>query len=369
MYLKATLTYLVLLILVVTGCRNQEEALVSIDLNLANEKAVNEVFDSVTIIPLKDNGEPFFPALGDLIVTESHIIGRDDYQNIFIFDKEGNLQADSRHVVGHGNGEYYNLLGYTYNPFSNTIEVLTPLDLKIYGMDFHFIKSVSLGNKYPRNDLEAELGFYDKIMDIGPTLHALFRSGSSDSCSSVTFYDSGKEKVVGNYDFSGDVLVNATMQKRCLQFVGDTIYFYPPAVGEYVYTLDPETLRLHRKCKIEGLGLKDYKDADTELMLTSGELMPIMFLCTANHSFFLTKEGNTMSDMSLVVFDRHGDASKIHLKKDDKLQMPIPAATFGNTLYGLADDYNICEIISSMDRACADSLTMYPNIVVGYFDP
>lgn len=364
MYRKVFLPYLTLFSLVSVSCSNPGEAVDSINLNDTQEKAVHEIVDSVTIIPLKDNGKPFFPALEDLIVTESYFIGRDGFQNIFVFDRDGNIHADSRNMVGHGHGEYYILMGYTYNPFSNTIEVLTPLEMKIYDLDFNFIKSVSLGTKYPTTD--SEKGFYDKIYDLEANMHALIRSNIGEHTRYVAFYDSAKEKVVGKYDYSDDIRTDLSMQIRCFYSASDTIYFYPPGVGEYVYSLDPNSLSFHRIKRLVDYATFNDGDKNEDYMLTSSELMPIRFLCTDNHYFFLTKEGNTLSDMSLIVRDKKGESAKIPLKKDDRLQMTVPMSSYGNALYGLADEYNICDIMSAMNRPCADSLTMYPNIVVGY---
>lgn len=338
-------------------------------LDLSNPKLV-DVSDVVTldkIIPLKNGGEPLMATLSKVTKVGDKFIGSDMNWIVYIFDNEGNLISYSEGLRGQGPGEYEALFAYSYNPYSNTVEIITPLKMKVYDLDFNFIEDRDIPAYMPTQDKAG--CFFSEIYDLDENVHALIPSGVSSGYGSVVIYDSSKKETLNTIDCSSDLVGVMHMQHHSFTDLDDSIVFYPPGTSKYIYSLDKDSYSLNKEITIEGFEFEpsnELNDQYREYALNTTELMPIRFLVTDKKFGFLAKEGRSVSTMSYLFSNEDGTMDKFMIQDGDDMVFPLYTVTDGKDIYGLCDGENMSGIYSAMNLEMADSIKEYPSVLVRY---
>ena len=130
------------------GCTNKEHQNTSTEgktnhLSLENPKEVDlkDLFSSITITPLEisDNSVigRLFKGKNTIVVPNKYYIVFDKYYTIYLFDMQGKFISNSKQCIGDGPKTYQILQDVTYNPYTNTIDVLDVKNV-IYQYDINF---------------------------------------------------------------------------------------------------------------------------------------------------------------------------------------------------------------------------------------
>lgn len=123
------LQYVVLLItftIMISSCsKKQENIYPSLHISSTNTVHTSEIMLIDNAIPLKTGNSAFQAGLVDLYRAGDKFIAHDNNRVIYIFDCQGHQLSSSEHIIGHGHGEYDNMLTYSYNMHNNTICMAT----------------------------------------------------------------------------------------------------------------------------------------------------------------------------------------------------------------------------------------------------
>ena len=122
----------------------QESNIQSIALSDSEMVELNEVFDSVEVIPLEATPGAYMASFKKLNVYDDYFFVEDYNQVIFLFSRDGKFISNSNKVKGNGHGEYNALLSSTYNPYSKLVEIVTRDQIKFYDTNFNFINAVRI---------------------------------------------------------------------------------------------------------------------------------------------------------------------------------------------------------------------------------
>lgn len=355
------------LLLISFSCsKNQESEDRYLDLSNPKLVDVSDVVSLDKVIPLKNGGEPLMATLGKVTKAGDKFIGSDGKWVIYVFDNEGNLISSSEGLRGQGPGEYEALFAYSYNPYSNTVEIITPLKMKIYDLDFKFIEDRDIPAYMPTQDKAG--CFFSEIYDLDENVHALIPSSVSSEYGSVVIYDSSKKETLNTIDYSSDLVGYLNMQHKSFTALDDSIVFYPPAISKYIYSLDKGNYTLNKEITIEGFEFEPGEKTDQyrEYALNTTDLIPVRLLVTDNKFGFLAKEGRSVSTMSYLFSNEDGTMHKFMIKDGDDMVFPLYTVTDGKDIYGLCDGENIDGIYSAMNLEMPDSIKEYPSVIVRY---
>lgn len=338
-------------------------------MDLSNTKLV-DVSDVVSldkVIPLKKDGEPLMVVLNNINkVGDKFICSSERNRTIYIFDDEGNLVSSSEAVIGGGPGEYDLMLAYSYNPYSNTVEVIVPLKMKVYDMDFNFIEDRDIPAYMPTQDKAG--CFFSEIYDLDENVHALIPSGIDNDHGTLVIYDSSKKETLNTIDYGSDLVGYLHMQNHSFTDFGDSIVFYPPGISKYVYSFDKDNYTLNKEIAVEGYEFEpgEHTDQYLDYALSATELMTMRLLSTENKVGFLAKEGRSVSTMSYLFSNEDGTMEKFMIKDGEEDVFPLITVSDGKWIYGRCDGENMNGIFSSMNLEMPDSLKEYPNVIVRY---
>lgn len=348
------------------GDKVASEKLKSVDLGDLNEASISDVFELCDAIALRDGQEPFLSGLSDISRSGDYFVAVDGNCVVYLFDLNGKMVSSSARVRGHGHGEYYHLLAYAFNPFSQRVEIATPTKLLFYDTDFNFEKEVPLPTRLPKEGDDRCL--FNHIYDLDEHLHALLPSTASYNKHSIVFFGSDKQEIVKAIDFSDDLIGYVNMQSSCFTALGDSIVFYPAGISKHISCLDKDDLSLRKVVEITGVQHKKFDNEDdySQYAMQSANLMPLRFIATGDCSCFIAKEGNSLSDMSLIVIAEGEPTQKVKLKSGDRLQFPLMCFSDQDYVYGLSDCYGLGDYFESMGLEMPDSLEGCDNIVLRY---
>lgn len=359
---------LVTFTIMIASCLKKQENIYS-TLNICSTKAVHasDIMLVDNAIPLKTGNSAFQAGLVDLYKAGDKFIAHDNNRVIYIFDCQGHQLSSSEHVIGHGHGEYDNMLTYSYNMHNNTIEVITPQKMKIFDLDFNFIEERNIPSKIPSSDGNGCM--FSEIYDLDSNIHALLPSSTSQNKNSIIFYDSSNEKILKTIDYNQDIVGMINMQAHSFTDVGDSIVFYPPGISKYIYSIKRD-LTLSRTLSIIGLDY-DYDNTDnerqySEYALNSKDIMPLRLLYVNGNICFLAKEGNSINDLSYLISTENGSMNKFMIRDGENKSFPITTCTDGSSIYGLCDEEDLHGYYASVGLNFPDSLNSYQNVILQY---
>ena len=220
-------------------------------LDISNPKQVTlgEVFSELEVIRMDAGTQSFFPEAKYVLLCGDKYVFADWKRKVYVFDKNGHFISSSKSVEGKGHGEYIITMGSTYNPYSNNIEIITPLNLMFYDMNFKFIKSVPLPAELPNESNNNHAQLFDYIYDLSDHLHILISSSDvRGQCINTLFiFDSDKQEVIKKISFDEDVMGYNTAQAfPFLDYENGELLFFPPRYSKYVYKFDKDNLELQR---------------------------------------------------------------------------------------------------------------------------
>ena len=114
------------------------------DLTQAESGSLSDVFSDVELTPLQYGGGDYPKMVDRLILTDNLIIVSDLHKLIHIFDIDGNYLSSSSERMGEGPEEFPFATGYSWNNYTNSLEILSPYRLSFYDENMNFKGSMRL---------------------------------------------------------------------------------------------------------------------------------------------------------------------------------------------------------------------------------
>ncbi|MDE5555458.1 MAG: 6-bladed beta-propeller, partial [Muribaculaceae bacterium] len=137
--------------------------------------SIEDVFSDVEIVPLLFEGETYPSVANQVQVSDDYIFVGDNKKQIHVFDKDGHYVSCSSWVRGGGPGEYDMMMGFSWNPFSKSIQLLTPHKLMQYDVNFNPIGEIALPTKLGEDNL-----ILDQIYGLSKYNNLLLPTGTSE---------------------------------------------------------------------------------------------------------------------------------------------------------------------------------------------
>ncbi len=201
---KLCFFFLFSIVIGMNACNNIEQKhenipTIHIDPNLkAIPGSVSEILSDMSVVNLETTSNSIIGNLSNLIfVGNKNIICRSE-KRIIIFDNQGKY-LNKIDAVGKGPEEYTTIVNAFFDPIEEYIYIVDYSDIKIYGIDGNFIRSLSLplfsGGIYRKSNGEVIIvhkQLYNKenrdmlsLLDTSFTISYTFKSKNPDVCIDV----------------------------------------------------------------------------------------------------------------------------------------------------------------------------------------
>ena len=259
--------------------------------------------------------------------------------------------SSSEDKIGNGHKEYSIVMGYSYNPYNNNIEILTPDHLLCYDVNFNLLKKVKLPTKLAKSKDTGLM--FDRIYDLSKHLHVLIPTSVSGESTDMLVFDSSSSKILKNIDYEMDEIDKINMQSDCFFMrKGSAVTFVPPIYSDYIYTFDATTMECSRKYKFEG-GSNMLTKNDLEAF-GSNENKKNLFLMNTDKEILVSKmevdkaiivhvkKGNRLSDWYSILYDKaSGELKKINLYSGKKKIFPLIKNVDAQSLYAYVEKQDL----------------------------
>ncbi len=363
--MKSLDLFLLLLLLSITfvapSCNKSNDInLISIDFNDAKVENIDNIVESVEIIPLQSQEGHYPMGIMSLIVEDSLLIIKDYRNVIHVYSSHGKHISDSSRQIGNGEGEYSILTAFSYNKHSNTIEIATPLHMMVYDLNFNFSHSVKLPTKMPVNNEESF--FIAEIYDLSSNKHFFIPTSQSENNRQVVYFDSSTEEVKNNYNFSDGVLTDISMQDHSFfKQNNDEVLFFPPGTTEYAYSINPSTFTVKKILKISygnnGISKSDIDNLGSNnegirnLLLSSEKDTPLRILSCGEKIIIVTKNGNSLKNVKTTFYNTI-TKSLTAVNNFDEGAYTFPLIEFSDSafLYAYADNVNLPSYLKNISK-------------------
>lgn len=248
--MKKTIVSLISVAILLCSCSKKEHReqittfeKVTVDMKQIVTGTMNELFDKIELLPLETTDSVLVGnILSYIYVKDKYHIVVDRRFVINVFDTNGKCIGNSGNVIGNGPEEYNILLDVLFNPYSNTIEVLTSdMKIKVYDVKFNYVDE----KKMMENN---HLMYYDAF-PVSKDNYMLLPSTLEKDFNHIIFYDFKKQKLVKKISFPYTAQINSV--KTPISQVSSEICFIPK-VSTYVgYIVDRKSFTLEPSFKID----------------------------------------------------------------------------------------------------------------------
>lgn len=177
------------------------------DTDTATDVSITDLFESVETIELKYDGKGAYPKYVQNFRTDSNIIAvRGDRDLLYLFDNNGCMIASSNDKLGEGPAEYNGIQGYSWNPFSKLIQIMTDKKIMFYDTAFNYIKEVPLPIKPYDQKTQTKGLYFCEIHDISESEHILSPTSNSPEPYRYVVFDSDANEVKYDFSYSDDMI-------------------------------------------------------------------------------------------------------------------------------------------------------------------
>lgn len=335
---------IILSAIAVISCGHKDDKInadITYNLSKTSQGSIDDVFCDLEVIPLFFDGDRYPKNVMNVTVSDSYIFILDINRIFHIFSAEGKYLSNSSSKIGQGPGEYSILMGYSWNPYSKMIEILTPDRLLFYDIDFNFKKSCAVPSNTNKNLIFGQVG------DLSANEHILLPTGISENPDRVMFYDSSTEKITSESDYSKDVIAPSGFGSKFLFHDKDSVLFCPPAMTPYIYNISKNTLDRpviefeYGKNAITRHDVEEHNSSEEELrnyLMTCHKDIRMANFITTPKIFTLFKHGNKLSDTFVVITDRINHKSiSINLYTNNEQSFPIIYDSDSSFVYSVID--------------------------------
>lgn len=345
-------------LLLFVSCQHQvEEKCPVINLGNVKESSVSDLFSKLEIVPLTMQEGKFLGNIDRLLVADKYYIVSDSRKIISVFDKTGKFVSSSEDKIGNGHEEYSIVMGYSYNPYNQSIEILTPIHLLTYDMNFNLLKKVKLPTKIA-NSKDSGLMF-GYIYDLSDHLHLLLPTTTSMEANGMLLFDSSSSKVIKNIDYEMDEISKINMQSDCFfPGKGSNLTFVPPIDASYIYNFNVNTQECSRKYTIVGSpdfltkeDIEAFSSNDSkknQFLMNTDKDIPIAKMEMDKDIIFHVKKGNKLLDWYTLFYDKKsGKLKKVKLYSGKKRILPLIKSVDAQSLYSFVEYQHLTSLVET----------------------
>lgn len=304
------------------------------DISSASDGTISDVFSDVEIVPLVF-GENYPSVVRSILVADEKIFILDDKAILHVFKSDGEYLASSNEKFGNGPGEYSILMGFSWNPYTKAIEILTPDKLLTFDEKFNLLRQVNLPTKIGKDNI-----LYDEIYDLSETRHILHTTSNGAVPYRIDLFDSESGKIIDMKSYAAEVSVKTTMQPRSFFRMSDnSTFFTTQAITDAFYcinSMDKQNNIENSMSKLltitagNEVTKKDVKQYDTdpakyaEYIYNTSKNVRLRVLPNTNKIFAVYKAGNSPQSMFTVVIDRkNGESMNFKMFSDGEYIFPL----------------------------------------------
>ncbi|MBD5333677.1 MAG: 6-bladed beta-propeller [Bacteroides sp.] len=279
---------------------------------------INDVFSDVELTELAFDGKYYPKTIARMLIESDKIFIGDNKDNVYVYSLDGSPISSSLSMRGEGPGEHPFSMGFSWNPHSGLIEILTPESIMFYDEQFNFVKSSKLETRVGKRDRKCIM-FYS-IFDITSDLHLLSPTSASERPLRYVIYNSAEEKNVGEISYEDDVWWYSNMQyNKFFKMPDGQIICHPGALLPYSYVFDPEKITLSKLIELKSSGdeiSREYvsqisgNDATiADYLIECEKSIPLTTIITPVKLLVTFKRGNSIRSFFTVIFNRNTDES------------------------------------------------------------
>ena len=358
---KLILTLSLLLILGVSSCqKNEDNTLEVIKLEATTDLSEKQLFTKVEAVALVCNDGEYLSDIDKLIPIGDYMVACDRNNVIYVFTKDGKMISNSKNKIGHGANEYSIVTAFTFNPYSKSVEVLTPRDMLIYDIHFKLKNKVKLPTNMDSKG--KDIIFFGSIFDLSENQHVLIPSSVSKNNTQAILFDSSDANIVKSSNFEEDAFKDVNMQNQSFFRDGDeALAFVPPFKTDYVYSFDKDNFSFVKKYQFErgaeALKKEDYKQFENDerkllsFCLNTDKEIPVSCFDTSGNVVVVMKKGRKLSDWFTLFYDKSSkQVARVNQFTDKKMSFPLVKYADVNCLYASVDDKALDGILDHLNK-------------------
>lgn len=316
-----------------------------VDMSNIKDPEFKDIFKSIELIPLETSDSILvggFERGGSFYVSGKFYALIDKVGVINIFDNNGRFLSSSKKCIGGGGKEYNQLQDAIYNQENNTIDILDfAQNITSYNLDFSFVSK-------KRINIKAKDAFR-QMFALNASQYILFNYTEKGK---GVLYDLKEDKEIKEILYPGLIADNTAITEPFTSSNG-TIYFSPPEVNDYVFTLDKNKIELMPRYKVN-IGQSGVNKDDLKRFKTTQETSKYLLLESDKYTIYsrLQNEKYVVStyikkqQLYFNVYNIHNGSSKtFKRKKSPERKLPLFFAIDGDELLSIVAAFEINDYI------------------------
>lgn len=364
--MKPNITHIIKIILMfaTVGCvRNpSDDRLETISLDNAERLSPDSIVESLEVIPLAFSERSYPVGVASLYASDNDIVVFDLHNSIFVYDKTGTPRSDSSDKIGHGAGEFSVVTAFSYNPCSDNLQVITPVELLTYDMDFNLVDRCKVPTKSPDKNGRGAL-FFGYVHDLSKNRHLFIPETIFDDNHQMMLFDSESGKIISSIDYADEIIANTNMQfDFCFETNSGKLLFYPPGVSRNIFSLDIENGELTKEFRIS-LGKNELSSSDLDRFNGDGNnISNYIMTCSKNVTSrvlghgdkiaVIYKDGASVRNLHTLLYDTSSKKTLlVDSFVDGKMEFPLLQYCNKNGFFAIVESERLPSILSSLSTA------------------
>lgn len=353
------LLFNLMIILVAASCnKNNQKDIITVSFEDAVPVQIDSIIENLEIIPFEINNGHYPYGVNNIIISNENIIVFDNKNIIFVYTIDGEYISDSANKIGKGEGEYSIVTAISYNKHSKYIEVVTPMHLLFYDLQFNLIKKVNLPTKFPKSGSDGS--FFGFLFDISDFEHILIPESVVDNNRRAMLFDSQKGEITGEFKYGDDIFADMTMQTHCFYNGNDSnILFFPPGITNHIFAFESNKKKFSDKYNIDfgknGIRKSDLdygsdKDRQKSFVMSTTKMLPLKTMKCKDYIIFVTKDGNSIKDFHTYLWNTKSEAiNRIDLYEKGVPKFPLIDYADDSGVYCILDSESLQKIESTLN--------------------
>lgn len=347
----------VIFITVLQGCNksevNYKKASEFYDLSKYQEASIEELFESVDLIPLEFKESESYPgSVYQLNLQDSLIFVLDNRDIIHVFGNDGKFKSSSADKRGEGPGEFPYFMGFTYNPFTKRIAVLSPFKILEYDTCFNFIEDYPVPSRI-KSPNQSEL-IFNHIETVSPNYYHLFTNSRDDISARFLKFNIETGKLEDEVEYGDKIFGLGSFQNKNFYTLSDSLtLFIPTALTDDIFSYDSQKDTLYTAISYslgkDGITATDFnlegdKNREAEKVLTTDKEIVLRIIPNKDFIIFMTKRGdNLRSFANYFVNRKSGSIKKLPMFRNEARTSPMFYDIDSDFLYAIMEKESLLE--------------------------
>ena len=335
------------------ACQNSNKEKDEINIMLSTDTLTNveDLFSEIDLCYLDSNDNSNISGVAlstkmfdDIILVES------SNGIIYVYNYLGKFLGSSKNVRGNGHGEFNVFTGFSYNRYSQQLEILTPKEMLFYDSNFRYTSKIEIPTEDPQKDVRGT--FYRQIFDFSKTQHILLTSPIENRPNEFVLFNSNSIKEGERFSYDKYAITESSMQEQSFFELNDQEYlFFPPCLTNKIFTCNKNG-KVEPYATYTGSELISSKDVEIYsknrnkmlefLAYKCNKIMPLRGLGNSKRICTFFKKGGSTLDTYTTIFNINNRTSKtVRNRTRTDVYLPIFSKMSGDTLFALVPPQDI----------------------------